>query len=679
MPTKILTLPRSPVGPAPATGVLAAGASARDITPALGGLLAGFGSLRGEAARRLWGRLFATALVLDDGAGGRVALVSVDLHAGTRYLVERCASLLDDDTGIGVHNLFLAGTHTHSGPGHIYGNTLYDGMSAPGRGLDQPGAERLAEGIAAAVRAAVAGLRPARVGHGVARRWGFSRNRSLRAFTSDGADPARFAAALAGDAGAPALGPDALAVDPRVQVLWAEDRDGLPIGAFATFAAHGTTIAARHAALSADWLGVAVREASERLRRADACWQGGAVPLDARPRVPVALAAGSIGDVDATLPGLDLSEVIARQGLDLALAVGEALGETLEQACLTARAACQEELRVTARFAEPRPAGAALADGRTLAPAHAFGLPVAGGSELGRNLVVDPALLDVDLGLESQRDPLGRPGPHAPKITLSPTLVNAITGRPADVLPLRLVMLDAPAARVWLFGVPGEPTTMESFRLEQALADLGATALMVAGVCGDYAGYFTTPKEYERQHYEGASTLWGRASGDWLIEQARTLARAEPPPPAPAARFEVQPFEPPSDLDAPPPPSLDHFDSRPDELAPRPSLSLEGGALVGRWWSMLDVLPPFGPGPWILFEEQRASGWVPLLGEGLRVDDQTHLMLIDREVTGGAGRWRFHFRFPGALAGKQVRFVLAPVDFDPDASGATSNPVRLPG
>jgi neutral ceramidase len=215
---------------------------------------------------------------------------------------------------------------------------------------------------------------------------------------------------------------------------------------------------------------------------------------------------------------------------------------------------------------------------------------------------------------------------------------------------------------------------MVTVRLEQALGDLGASALMVAGVCGDYAGYFTTPKEYEAQHYEGASTLWGRASGDWLVEQARRLAKAPPPPLAPEAHFEVEPLSLALPGDPDPPPSLPA-----GHLDPHPSLSAEHGALVGRFHALPSVLPPFGPDPWILFEEEHDGAWAPLLCDGLRVTDQAYLMPIDRDVEGGVARWTFRFDPPAALAGRHVRFVLAPPEFDPEGAGATSNAAWIPG
>jgi neutral ceramidase len=654
------TVPRRDPAPIAPTGSLRAGAALRDITPALGAPLSGFGAIRSEVSRRLWGRLFTVALVIDDGAGGRVALVAADLHAGTRYLAELIAADVAPDTGIGIDRLFFSGSHTHSGPGHIYGNTLYDGMAAGERGIDRVTSRFLADGIAAAIREATASLRPAKIGHGVARRWGYSMNRSLRAFSNEGARPDRFARAqAAGDPIPAALSPENLAVDPRAQVLWAEDLDGVPIGAFAIFAAHGTAIPARQATLSADWCGCAVREAQDRILRADEYWPAGAT----RRRIPLGFAAGAVGDVDVDLPGLDIDQIVGIQGTALARDIGDAVGATLERACHAARASLQTELSIRTRFVELEPAGAWLDDGRRLGGAPAFGIPAIGGSELGRNFTLDADVLASSVNLESRRSDYNPDNPHSPKLTVDSPLVGVITGRPPSLLPLRLVMLEGPSERLWLSGVPGEPTTMFAFRLERTLRDLGASSVMIAGVTGDYAGYFTTPSEYDRQHYEGACTIWGRGSSDWLLERYRALASAPLPPLAREARFE-------SDADFTPPATAPGH-------ATRPMLSVHEGELLGGWTAPASVLPPFAPDAWILLEELRGDHFAPLALDSVPITDQSREMFVERALEGEKAVWSFRYAVPSALRGRTIRFVLAQADFGLAGVEAISNPVRV--
>ncbi|MEP7124454.1 MAG: neutral/alkaline non-lysosomal ceramidase N-terminal domain-containing protein [Byssovorax sp.] len=661
MSTPLFSLARPPSAPIPETGVLRAGGATHDITPALGGHLAGFGSIRSEVSRRVWGRLFATALVIDDGVGGRVALVAIDFHAGTRYLAELVAAETAGELGIGIDRLFLAGSHTHSGPGHVYGNTLYDKMAAGGHGLDRAGAERIAHGIAAAVREATLGLQPANVGHGLARRWGYSQNRSLRAFTNDGARPEQFARHHVRLDDLPSgIPPEGLAVDPRVQVIWAEDLQGAPIGAFATFAAHGTAIPAAQATLSADWCGCAVRAAQDRLARGPAYWLGGATPR----RVPIGLAAGAMGDVDVDLPGVDLAGIVALQGTALAAKVGEALGETIERAIADARTALQSTLTITTRFAEPEPAGAWLEDGRKLASYPAFGIPALGGSELGRNFALDADVLSSSLDLESRRGDYRPEDPHAPKLTFESAIVEVFTGRPAAVLPVRLVTFAWKRRVVQLAGLPGEPTTLFAGRMERMLRDRGATSVMVVGVTGDYAGYFTTGREYDRQHYEGASTIWGRCTGDWLIEELRDLDAGRVAPPGEEAFFEAE---------------KDYVVAASvPGAATRPTLTLADGELRGGWSAPREVLPPFGPDPWIVIEQLDGDHWVPAMLDAAQVSDQSRAMFVERGVEGPAAIWTFRYVLPPAFAGFTLRFRLVAKDFALAGQALSSGPVRVP-
>ena len=44
------------------------------------------------------------------------------------------------------------------------------------------------------------------------------------------------------------------------------------------------------------------------------------------------------------------------------------------------------------------------------------------------------------------------------------------------------------------------------------------THVVISGLANEYLSYFTTPEEYQRQHYEGGSTLYGEFSSN-LIEQ----------------------------------------------------------------------------------------------------------------------------------------------------------------
>jgi neutral ceramidase len=57
--------------------------------------------------------------------------------------------------------------------------------------------------------------------------------------------------------------------------------------------------------------------------------------------------------------------------------------------------------------------------------------------------------------------------------------------------------------------------------------ELGVKGVTVMGLTNEFIQYVTTPEEYDRQHYEGGSTIYGPAEGaalaDVLVEMARDL------------------------------------------------------------------------------------------------------------------------------------------------------------
>ena len=56
--------------------------------------------------------------------------------------------------------------------------------------------------------------------------------------------------------------------------------------------------------------------------------------------------------------------------------------------------------------------------------------------------------------------------------------------------------------------------------------------MILSGLANEFIQYFTTPEEYDRQHYEGGSTLYGPLSApflqDQLIELTSRLSAGQP-------------------------------------------------------------------------------------------------------------------------------------------------------
>jgi neutral ceramidase len=88
--------------------------------------------------------------------------------------------------------------------------------------------------------------------------------------------------------------------------------------------------------------------------------------------------------------------------------------------------------------------------------------------------------------------------------------------------------------------VPGEMTVEMGRRVRAAtLAAAGSSgikATIVSGLANEYTSYYTTPEEFDAQHYEGAATIYGRASSVAIQESlaglVSTLAEGKPAPTA---------------------------------------------------------------------------------------------------------------------------------------------------
>jgi neutral ceramidase len=522
-------------------GVLRAAAAEVDITPDFGWLRTGFAVASPILA--LHGRLRAHVLVLDDGRGERVALIATDLHAGTRLLTERVAFLLASEhagLGLDIRRITITATHTHSGPWRIYGNPFHDAKTADALAID-PRPRRdvafgMAKAIALGVASAVGSLVAARVGIGAAITRDLVHNRSVEAarfnacaWTLPGMTAARALAADEAVAFVPSPVAESLdrrcaeviqewtgacdgatgelaIIDRRVRAVWAGRVDGTPIGALLTFAAHNAMIPATCGVGSADFFGWAARAIAARLA------------VDGS-RPSIGFAAGSTGDSDPVpeAPGTHAWETMlaARAAWDsplgkpglrvlawtrsLAMRLADAGMEAIDDA----RAHLVSDLPITCRFVEWR------AD-EAPPPAELFPDNVVG--SLGRPVIGWPSVRGSELGrgpfsYEGARDRVFVAGdPQSPKAELMHAEV-------VETHPFHLVRL----GETWLVSLPGEPTTFFARLMAEAVDPTQPSRPILLGVSGDYRGYLSTPQEYVRQHYEGASTLAGRHTARWYF------------------------------------------------------------------------------------------------------------------------------------------------------------------
>lgn len=136
---------------------LQAGTAIIDITPPLGGSLAGF--MNDRRSTRVHDPLHVRCLVLDNGQE-RLAIAVCDLVAIAGQQVAQARHLIHGHTGIPLSNILISAVHTHTAatPAPLF-------QSDP----DPTYLEWLPTRIADGVRSAAANLHPARIGWGVGR------------------------------------------------------------------------------------------------------------------------------------------------------------------------------------------------------------------------------------------------------------------------------------------------------------------------------------------------------------------------------------------------------------------------------------------------------------------------------------------------------------------------------
>jgi len=92
------------------------------------------------------------------------------------------------------------------------------------------------------------------------------------------------------------------------------------------------------------------------------------------------------------------------------------------------------------------------------------------------------------------------------------------------VMPLQLFRI----GELGFAALPGEFTTQAGVRmrkmLEPELKTMGVDRFILAGYANGYAGYVTTPEEYQEQNYEGACTHFGLYTLPGYLTLFRQLA-----------------------------------------------------------------------------------------------------------------------------------------------------------
>lgn len=219
----------------PPSAPLLAGIAERDITPPVGIPKMGYSAWAREADG-FRTRLKARAFYLKSDGTQPVVIVQADLPASSLVLRHKVAEAVASATDIPFAAISIHATHTHSGPGQYFESDFYNTFGSNKPGFDPEVFSFLVKQISDAVIDAWQTRRPAHIAIGETEIYGATKNRSIGAYVhNDTVTDKRTddAAALR-------------AVNPRITLVRidVQDQDAIwkPLGAFSTFAIHGTGI-----------------------------------------------------------------------------------------------------------------------------------------------------------------------------------------------------------------------------------------------------------------------------------------------------------------------------------------------------------------------------------------------------------------------------------------------------
>jgi neutral ceramidase len=437
-------------------------------------------------------------MYLEDARGERLALVQCDLGAISSLLHAQVARSIVHETDIAVDRLLLSATHTHAGPGGYFGELFYNYWGANRPGYDPRIVTFLTERIAEAVLIAYRTRAPARLAIGHTTLYGLTYNRSLAAYAQNQSRSTP-------DESLWTMLPEYLAVDPTLTMLRLDRIDGTrthPLGAWTNFAIHGTALPPSNDLYSGDVHAAAERSLEWAIQR----------QYRVTSEVIHALTNGAAGDVTPAVSTQDFEEA-ERLGLHLGAKAFELFQE------LDFR--LTDAVQLDSNYEEVSFLVPHIVDDMAVCQQAMVGVPVPESAVAERALSYGLTLgtqaggrLAAPQGCQTwKRQALG------PLQDLNPT-----TDFPSTLTVQTLRIND-----LLLLAVPGEMTVEMGRRVQQAALQQaaythqGMKQAVLVGLANHHVGYFTTPEEYTQQHYEGAATLYGQASGPFIASRVLRL------------------------------------------------------------------------------------------------------------------------------------------------------------
>lgn len=479
-----------------------AGIAERDITPPIGMPKFGYSSFA-QDSNGFRTRLKARAFYLHAPNSPAIALVQLDLGAGSLPLHHRVAELIAAQTDVPSHGLSLLVTHTHSGPGNYLGSDFYNAFGSNQAGFDPKLFEFLSQQIADAVIEAYQHQRPARIASAQSDVWGLTRNRSLAAWARNfDIDPVDQNETLA-----------LRAVNPRMTMLRMDVQSDAgcyyPAGALTLFSIHGTAIPAFTSPIHGDIWSWISRDVETHINEsAQQC-------VPERPFVhgaAQATHADNSPNIVNSKRGHAEARRIGQAAAQQANALFELLGAQTNTSTATTVRVASRELDLLTQV-EPQRFG--------LCERAVIGTALAGAANGDE---VFPLSYLPFFAEEWQRSTFtdGCQGVKQWMISKLQLLL------PANRFPHRALLQVFQINDLVIVPLPWEVTLESGNQIRAAVAETlpdGNWKIEISSLANGYFGYAVTPAEYQLQYYEGGHTLYGPHTLDFLSQQSARLSR----------------------------------------------------------------------------------------------------------------------------------------------------------
>jgi neutral ceramidase len=480
----------------------AIGRGMSDITgPAFGIQLWGFGK-EDQIAEGIHIRQKARAFIIaSDDLDKRIAFVSADIgsieHHITLEVLDRLKQQFGDQYQL--DNVILSATHTHAAPTgywHSRSTLGFDGGFYPEH------FNNIVSGIVEAISKAHRDLEPGNIYINRGRVENAGINRSLNAYQANPeAERIRYADSI----------------DKDMTLLKFVDASG-DIGLLNWLAVHPTSMTFFNRLISGDHKGYASLNVERKM----------GVTYRQDEEFVAAFAQSNAGDVTPNLnlnntgPGkddIDSTKIIGQRQVDVALDLFASASELLRGPI--------DYRQVYVDMSQFEVSNEFTGKGAQHTCPSAYGYSFAGGSteDGGGHFLFEEGMTEQSMVLDFLiRWLTGAPKwTEAVKKCQSPKaiLFETGTGTPPLQSQIRSVTI-ARIGQLAIVALPTEVTTMAGRRIRQTVKahlEDWATDVVIAGYSNGYAGYVTTPQEYDLQQYEAGHTLHGR----WTLPAYRQV------------------------------------------------------------------------------------------------------------------------------------------------------------